>query len=59
MRSIKDLFTKHLALKALSFILALLAWFYIVNELNKGPNEELEFLKRMRTDKAGYDETRR
>ncbi|MCX5665812.1 MAG: hypothetical protein NT036_02015 [Candidatus Omnitrophica bacterium] len=59
LRPIKDLFTKHLVLKALSFILALLAWFYIVNELNKGPNEELELLKRMRTDKTGYDETRR
>jgi len=29
-------------------MLALLMWFYIVNELNKGPNEELELLKKMR-----------
>ena len=49
LQSIKDLFTKHLVLKILSLVLALLAWFYIVNELNKGPNEELELLKKMRS----------
>ncbi|MDO8535728.1 MAG: hypothetical protein Q7S30_01775 [Candidatus Omnitrophota bacterium] len=48
LQSIKDVFTKHLLLKFLSLMLALLVWFYIVNELNKGPNEELEFLKRLR-----------
>jgi hypothetical protein len=48
LQSIKDVFTKHLLLKFLSLILALLAWFYIVNELNKGPNEELELLRKMR-----------
>ena len=48
LQSIKELFTKHLLLKFLSLMLALLAWFYIVNELNKGPNEELELLKKMR-----------
>ena len=48
LQSIKDIFTKHLLLKFLSLMLALLAWFYIVNELNKGPNEELELLKKMR-----------
>ena len=47
LQSIKDLFTKHLFLKFLSLILALLAWFYIVNELNKGSNEELELLRKM------------
>lgn len=47
LQSIKDIFTKHLFLKILSLMLALLAWFYIVNELNKGPNEELELLRRM------------
>ena len=56
---IKDFFTKRLLLKILSFILALLAWSYIVNELNKGPNEELETLKKMRTTKINYDKTRR
>ena len=53
---IKDLFTKHLVLKALSLILALLAWFYIVNELNKGPNVELELLRKMRTGKVNNNE---
>ena len=63
LRYIKGLFTKHLVLKALSFMLALLAWSYIVNELNKGPNEELKLLRRMRSgesaDKVNYDEARR
>ena len=52
LRSIKGLFTKHLFLKLLSLMLALLAWFYIVNELNKGPNEELELLKKMRSSEG-------
>ena len=59
LRSVKGLFTKHLFLKFLSLVLALLAWFYIVNELNKGPNEELELLRKMRVDKVNHDETRR
>ncbi len=59
LQSMKDLFTKHLLLKFLSLILALLAWFYIVNELNKGPNEELELLRRIRASRVSYDETRR
>lgn len=44
---VKRFFTKHLALKILSLFLALLVWFYIVNELNKGSDEEFRFLKRM------------
>jgi hypothetical protein len=40
-------FTKHLILKALSLVLALLVWFYIVNELNKGSVEELLMLRKM------------
>ena len=44
---IKDFFTKHLALKILSLILALLVWFYIVNELNKGSVEELQILHKI------------
>lgn len=58
-QSIKNFLTKHLFLKLLSLMLALLAWFYIVNELNKGPNEELELLRKMRANKINYDETRR
>lgn len=52
LRSMKDLFTKHLLLKFLSLMLALLAWFYIVNELNKGSNEELELLRKMRPNEG-------
>jgi YbbR domain-containing protein len=48
LQSIKGLFTKHLFLKFLSLMLALLVWFYIVNELNKGSNEEMALLKKMR-----------
>lgn len=59
LRSIKGFFTKHLFLKFLSLILALLVWFYIVNELNKGSNEELELLRKMRTNKINNGETRR
>ena len=47
LQSIKGVFTKHLFLKFLSLMLALLVWFYIVNELNKGSNEELGLLKKM------------
>lgn len=47
LQSMRGLFTKHLLLKFLSLMLALLAWFYIVNELNKGPSEELELLKKL------------
>lgn len=57
LRSVKDLFTKHLLLKFLSLILALLVWFYIVNELNKGSDEELELLRKMRASKINYGET--
>ena len=46
---LKGFFTKHLALKILSFMLALLIWFYIVNELNKGSNEELQALRKIMT----------
>ena len=43
---VRDFFTKHLVLKILSLILALLVWFYIVNELNKGSNEEPRILRK-------------
>ncbi|MDD5174002.1 MAG: hypothetical protein WC419_01650 [Candidatus Omnitrophota bacterium] len=48
LQSIKNVFTKHLLLKFLSLILALLSWFYIVNELNKGSKEEIEMLRKIR-----------
>ena len=39
--------TRNLPLKILSFILALLMWFYIVNELNRGSQEEAQALRRI------------
>lgn len=47
LQSIRNFFTKHIGLKLLSLVLALLVWVYIVNELNKGSDEELQFLRRM------------
>ena len=44
---IKKFFTKHLTLKLLSLALALLVWFYIVDELKKGSVEELQILRKM------------
>lgn len=44
---IRNFFTKNLGLKILSLILALLVWFYIVNELNKGSNEELQLIRKV------------
>ena len=44
---IGNFFTKNLPLKILSFILALLMWFYIVNELNRGSQEEVQALRKI------------
>lgn len=45
--SIKDLFTKNIGMKVLSFFLALTLWFYIVNELEKGTEEDVQFLHKL------------
>ena len=44
---IRKFFTKHTGLKFTALILALALWFYIVNELKKGNEEERQFLTRM------------
>lgn len=44
---LKKFFTQNIALKIIALILALALWFYIVNELNKGSEEEVQFLKRI------------
>lgn len=44
---LRTFFTKHLGLKILSLILALLVWFYIVNELSRGSLEELQLLHKI------------
>ena len=47
LQSIKNLFTKHLGLKFTALILALALWFYIVDELKKGNEEERQFINRV------------
>lgn len=42
--SIGKFFTRNLGLKITAFVLALAIWFYIVNELKKGSEEERRFL---------------
>lgn len=44
---IRKIFTRHIALKFTALILALALWFYIVNELKKGSEEERQFLSRV------------
>ena len=44
---IRKFFTKHIGLKITALVLALALWFDIVNELNKGNEEERQFLSRM------------
>ena len=41
------LFTKNVWLKIGALLLALALWFYIVNELNKGSDEDRQFLNRV------------
>ena len=44
---IRKFFTKHIGLKLTAFSLALALWFYIVNELKKGNEEERQFLNQV------------
>ena len=44
LKFLRSLFTENLGLKAIALVLALVLWFYIVNELNKGSEEEKQFL---------------
>lgn len=44
---IRKIFTKHIGLKFTALILALALWFYVVDELKKGNDEERQFLNRM------------
>ena len=45
MKRLVDLFTKNIGLKTVALILSLALWFYIVNELNKGTEEDKQLLK--------------
>ena len=44
---IRKFFTKQIGLKLTALILALALWFYIVNELKKGNEEERQFINRI------------
>ena len=44
---IRKFFTKNIGLKFTALILALALWFYVVNELKKGNEEERQFLNRV------------
>ncbi len=43
----RKFFTKNVWLKIGALLLALALWFYIVNELNKGSEEDRQFLNRL------------
>jgi YbbR domain-containing protein len=47
LRAIKKFFTKNIWLKMGALFLALTLWFYIVNELNKGSEEDRQFLSKV------------
>jgi len=47
LKSIRDFFTRNIWLKTSALLLALALWFYIVNELNKGSEEDRQFLNRI------------
>jgi YbbR domain-containing protein len=44
---IKTLFTNNLGLKLISLVLALMLWFYIVEELEKGSEDDMRFLNKV------------
>jgi len=44
---LRKLFTKNISLKIISLFLALIAWFYIVKELHKGSEEDVQLLKQI------------
>jgi len=46
-RSLINLFTGRVGLKITALILALVLWFYVVDELNKGSEEERQFLNKV------------
>lgn len=43
----RDIFTKNVGLKIITLFLALICWFYIVKELNKGSEEETQLLSKI------------
>lgn len=47
LRTIRSFFTKNVWLKVGTLLLALAIWFYVVNELNKGSEEDRLFLNKI------------
>lgn len=47
LKSIRKFFTKNVWLKIGALLLALALWFYVVNELNKGSEEDRQFLNKI------------
>lgn len=47
LRFLDKFFTKNMGLKLTALILTLVLWFYVVGELNKGGEEERQFLKKI------------
>lgn len=45
--SLKKAITENIGLKITALVLALVLWFYVVNELNKGSEEEKQFLNKV------------
>ena len=45
MQFLKKLFTRNVGLKIAALVLALILWFYVVNELHKGSEDDRQFLK--------------
>lgn len=48
---VRKFFTENVWLKIGSLLLALILWFYIVNELNKGSEYDRQFLNKMMPEK--------
>jgi YbbR domain-containing protein len=46
-KSLWNFFTKNAGLKITALVLALLLWFYVVNELNKGSETDRQFLSKV------------
>lgn len=47
LKFIRSFFTENVWLKMGSLLLALILWFYVVNELHKGSEEDRQFLNRI------------
>ena len=47
LHSLRNIFTKNVGLKAAALVIAVILWFYIVGELNKGSEEERQFLSKV------------